>query len=188
MLRLSGVILCMLFFFTHGNAQVKIENNRNIQQVQRKGDVSKQVQRKGDLSKQIKDKSYKEVSSASTFKNISANAEKKYPGAKVEKIFKNREGVYGIVLFHPKERAIPANTRRAYGRLKKENTKLKIDRNRQVVFFDGRNWGDETNLPSDVFLPSDTRFPSDIFFPGDHFFPSDIFFPSDVFSPSKRKR
>lgn len=177
MLRLSGIILCTLFLFTNGNAQVKIEKSRNVQQVQRKGDFSKQVQ----------NRSYMEVQSASTLKNISISAEKKYPGAKVEKVFKNKEGVYGIVLNHSKERAIPASTRRAYGRIKEKNTKLKMDRNRQLVFFDGTNWGDETNLPSDIFLPSDTSFPSDTFFPGDHFFPSDTFFPSDVFTPQNRR-
>src|SRR5699024_3023663 len=176
MLRLSGIILCMLFAFTNGNAQIKIQNSRKVQQVQKK-----------DFTKRLQSKSYREVQSASSLKNVLANAEKKYPGAKVEKVFKNKEGVYGIVLFHARERAIPSRTRRAYGRIMKKNSKLKMDKNRQLVFFDGTNWGDETNLPSDIFLPSDTSFPSDTFFPGDHFFPSDTFFPSDVFTPQNRR-
>src|SRR5690625_6891061 len=167
MLRISGIILCTLLLFTNGNAQVKIEKSRSVQQVQRKGDFSKQVQ----------NRSYMEVQSASTLKNISISAEKKYPGAKVEKVFKNKEGVYGIVLNHSKERAIPASTRRAYGRIKENNTKLKMDRNRQLVFFDGTNRGDETNMQSDNFIPNETKLTNDTFFLGYQHIISDNYLP-----------
>lgn len=177
MLRLSGVILCMLFAFTHGNAQIKIKNSRKVQKMHKK-----------DFEKRLQSKSYREVKSSSSIKNVLDNAQKQYPGTKVEKVFKNKEGVYGIVLFHSRERAIPSGTRKAYGRIMKKNNKLKMDRNRQLVFYDGTNWGDESNLPSDIFFPSDTFFPSDIFFPGHHFFPGDHFSPRNNLRSKSRMR
>src|SRR5699024_10334303 len=137
MLRLSGIILCMLFAFTNGNAQIKIQNSRKVQQVQKK-----------DFTKRLQSKSYREVQSASSLKNVLPNTENKYAEAKEEKVFTIKEGVYVIEIFHAIETAIPSKTRRSYNQIMKKISKLTMDKNRHLVFFDGTNWGEETNLPS----------------------------------------
>lgn len=90
--------------------------------------------------------------------SISRNAKKKYKNAKVEKIYKNNEGVYGVVLYYPRKRAVPLKIKNVYNKYKKRNSKLKMDENRQIVFFNGTRWADETNLAEEVFFPGTCFF------------------------------